>query len=119
MQGDGGFRRFRRVSRRTASVAIWPIESVTCARIEPPGTSSNALDNDPNHSPPIRPTRQEASMLKSKERLTEKLIQSLKATRGRIERRDSDVPGFGIRVTPDGRKTFFLRYGPKGATRLT
>jgi integrase len=58
-------------------------------------------------------------MLKSKERLTEKLIQSLKATRGRVERRDADVPGFGIRVTADGRKTFFLRYGPKGATRLT
>ncbi len=58
-------------------------------------------------------------MLKSKERLTDKLIQSLKATQGRIERRDADVPGFGIRVTPDGRKTFFVRYGPKGATRLT
>ena len=47
--------------------------------------------------------------------LSDKAVQSLKPQAKRYEVRDCHCPGFGIRVSPEGRKTFFecYRYGSK------
>lgn len=45
-----------------------------------------------------------------KKRLTSKTIEALKPTKKRTEHRDALLPGFGIRVTPKGAKTFFVNY---------
>lgn len=47
--------------------------------------------------------------------LSDKSVQSFKPQIKRYEVRDSYCPGFGVRVSPDGRKTFFAayRYGVK------
>jgi integrase len=47
--------------------------------------------------------------------LSDKTVQSLKPLAKRYEVRDCHCPGFGIRVSPEGRKTFFAsyRYGLK------
>lgn len=47
--------------------------------------------------------------------LNDKAVQSLKPQAKRYEVRDRHCPGFGIRVSPEGRKTFFAsyRYGSK------
>lgn len=42
--------------------------------------------------------------------LTNKTIEALKPKAKRYEVRDTYCPGFGIRVTPKGRKTFFVSY---------
>ncbi|MGP1354640.1 MAG: tyrosine-type recombinase/integrase [Parasphingopyxis sp.] len=42
--------------------------------------------------------------------LTNKTIEALKPKAKRYEVRDTYCPGFGLRVTPKGRKTFFVAY---------
>jgi integrase len=49
--------------------------------------------------------------------LTVKQIDRLKADGRRTDNWDASLPGFGIRVTPDGRKTFFVRYRYAGLRR--
>lgn len=48
--------------------------------------------------------------------LTDRFLESLKPPKtGRIEVADKQAPGLTIRVTPDGRKSWAVRYSPKGA----
>jgi integrase len=50
--------------------------------------------------------------------LTERQIRALSAPDGvRVEQMDGAVPGLGLRVLPTGRKSWFLRYGPREARR--
>ena len=42
--------------------------------------------------------------------LTNKTVEALKPKAKRYEVRDTYCPGFGVRVTPKGRKTFFVAY---------
>lgn len=50
--------------------------------------------------------------------LTERQIRSLGTPDGvRVELMDGAVPGLGIRALPTGRKSWFLRYGPREARR--
>lgn len=56
-------------------------------------------------------------MRRSTEYLTDRRIRSLKAEAERVELMDGAVPRLGIRVLPTGRKSWFLRYGPREARR--
>lgn len=57
-------------------------------------------------------------MRRCTEFLTDRRIRSLKAEGdNRAELMDGAVPGLGIRVSPTGRKSWFLRYGPQEARR--
>ena len=56
-------------------------------------------------------------MRRSKEHLTDRRIRSLKAEDQRVEVMDAEVPGLGIRVSPSGGRSWFLRYGPIEARR--
>jgi len=52
-------------------------------------------------------------------KLTKRLIDSLAAPVGkdRVRVTDSDLTGFGVMVHASGRKSFFVRYGPRGRRR--
>ena len=55
-----------------------------------------------------------------KDRLTDRKLQSLKPKRQRYDLMDTDVPGFGVRVSEKGQRTFILiaRYpGSSNPTR--
>lgn len=56
-------------------------------------------------------------MRRSTDHLTDRRIRSLKAEGERVELMDGAVPGLGIRVSPTGSKSWFLRYGPREARR--
>lgn len=56
-------------------------------------------------------------MRRSTDYLTDRRIRALKAEGERIELMDGAVPGLGIRALPTGRKSWFLRYGPREARR--
>jgi len=56
-------------------------------------------------------------MRKEHQLLTDRRIRSLKAEEQRVEVMDGAVPGLGVRVSPDGGKSWFLRYGPLEARR--
>jgi integrase len=56
-------------------------------------------------------------MRRSTDYLTDRRIRTLKAEGQRVELMDGAVPGLGIRVSPTGRKSWFLRYGPREARR--
>jgi integrase len=58
-------------------------------------------------------------MRRSTDFLTDRRIRALKATAGgrRVEVMDGAVPGLGVRVLPTGRKSWFLRYGPREERR--
>jgi integrase len=58
-------------------------------------------------------------MRRSTDHLTDRRIRSLKAAPEgqRTELMDGAVPGLGMRVSPTGRKSWFLRYGPQEARR--
>ncbi len=56
-------------------------------------------------------------MRRSTDFLTDRRIRTLKAEGERVELMDGAVPGLGIRVAPTGRKSWFLRYGPREARR--
>jgi len=56
-------------------------------------------------------------MRRSTRHLTDRRISSLKADGERVELMDAAVPGLGIRALPTGRKSWFLRYGPREARR--
>jgi integrase len=57
-------------------------------------------------------------MRRSSDHLTDRGIRSFKALEGkRVELMDGAVPGLGVRVLPTGRKSWFLRYGPREARR--
>ncbi|WP_430428736.1 tyrosine-type recombinase/integrase [Parasphingorhabdus sp.] len=45
-----------------------------------------------------------------KKALTNKTVEALKPQGKRYEVRDAYCPGFGVRITPNGRKTFFVSY---------
>ena len=47
---------------------------------------------------------------KNRVRLTDRLLRSLRADSARQQLMDDSVPNFGIRVSPTGRKVFFVRY---------
>jgi len=44
----------------------------------------------------------------SKKRLTDRKLKSLKPARKRYDIMDADVPGFGVRVSEKGQRTFIL-----------
>lgn len=50
--------------------------------------------------------------------LTDTAIRRLRPSGRRYEIRDAALPGFGVRVEPDGRKIFFQRFGVQGERRL-
>ena len=54
-----------------------------------------------------------------KQRLTKRFVDGLEATENRTIAWDNEVPGFGVRVAPSGRKTFLLQYRLKGQGRST
>ena len=54
-----------------------------------------------------------------KQRLTRRFVDGLEATKNRTITWDNEVPGFGVRVSPSGRKTFLLQYRLKGQGRST
>jgi len=56
-------------------------------------------------------------MRRTTDSLTERRIRALKAAGERVELMDGAVPGLGIRVSPTGSKSWFLRYGPQEARR--
>ena len=56
-------------------------------------------------------------MRRSTDHLTDRRIRALKAEGERVELMDGAVPGLGIRALPTGRKSWFLRYGPREARR--
>lgn len=56
-------------------------------------------------------------MRRSTHQLTDRRIRSLKAEEHRVELMDGAVPGLGLRALPTGRKSWFLRYGPREARR--
>src|SRR4029079_14453499 len=56
-------------------------------------------------------------MRRSTHQLTDRRIRSLKAEEQRVELMDGAVPGLGLRALPTGRKSWFLRYGPREARR--
>ena len=48
-------------------------------------------------------------------KLTDRYLQSLKPpAAGRLEIVDTDAPGLVLRVTPNGIKSWAIRYTPKG-----
>jgi integrase len=49
--------------------------------------------------------------------ITKRSCDAAKPESSRYELWDASLPGFGLRVTPTGVKTFILRYRPKGAGR--
>jgi integrase len=49
-------------------------------------------------------------MRRSKQRLTDLTVRSLKPRGARRQVQDADIPGFGVLVTGTGLKTFFYRY---------
>src|SRR5438034_7104389 len=51
------------------------------------------------------------------ENLTDRKIASLKPAKERTEYWDDGTPGFGLRVSPEGTKTFFLMYRFAGLRR--
>lgn len=58
------------------------------------------------------------------EKLTEKRIRSLRTTQAQVEILHCLTPSAGIRVTKDGRKTFFMIYrspetGQRNATKTS
>src|SRR5690349_16345433 len=50
-------------------------------------------------------------------KLTKKTIDSAVAASGRRDVWDSVLPGFGVRISMAGTRTFILRYRPKGGGR--
>ncbi|HEY0554808.1 MAG TPA: Arm DNA-binding domain-containing protein, partial [Thermoanaerobaculia bacterium] len=56
-------------------------------------------------------------MRKVHQLLTDRRIRALKTEGQRVEVMDGAVPGLGIRVSPAGSKSWFLRYGPQEARR--
>src|SRR6266496_2183217 len=62
----------------------------------------------------VEPTRNKAMPT---ENLTDRKIASLKPGKGRVEYWDESTPGFGLRVSPEGTKTFFLMYRFAGLRR--
>lgn len=57
--------------------------------------------------------------VRNKQRLTKRFVDGLEAAEGRLIAWDNEVPGFGVRVSPSGRKTFLLQYRLKGQGRST
>lgn len=49
--------------------------------------------------------------------LTDRKIKSIKPTRARVEYLDKTVPGLALRVTPNGSKTWTVRYRHRGRLR--
>ena len=49
--------------------------------------------------------------------LTDRKLASLKPENGRAEYWDEKTPGFGIRVSPEGTKTWFVMYRFAGVRR--
>ncbi|HWM93578.1 MAG TPA: tyrosine-type recombinase/integrase [Thermoanaerobaculia bacterium] len=56
-------------------------------------------------------------MRRCTEFLTDRQIRALRTEGERSELMDGAVPGLGIRVSPTGSKSWFLRYGPREARR--
>ena len=54
-----------------------------------------------------------------KQRLTKRFVDGLEATKNRTIAWDNEVPGFGVRISPSGRKTYLLQYRLKGQGRST
>ncbi len=50
-------------------------------------------------------------------RLTKRAIDAIKPGQKRFDVWDSELPNFGLRVQPDGSKSFFLRYRLRGLGR--
>ena len=50
-----------------------------------------------------------------KRKLTKQVVQSLQAAEKDIVVHDAEIPGFGVKVTPKGKKVFFYRYRLGGA----
>jgi Arm DNA-binding domain len=55
----------------------------------------------------------------AKKRLTDRTLKALKTTGERYDVMDTDVPGFGVRVTERGRRTFILIARYPGSTNPT
>ena len=55
-------------------------------------------------------------MRKSRDKLTKRIIDAAEPQSRRFVLWDSQLAGFGIRVTPAGVKTFILRYRPRGTS---
>ncbi len=53
----------------------------------------------------------------SKKKLTDRAVKLLKARTARYEVWDSSTPGFGVRVSPTGRRTFVFLYRFEGLAR--
>ena len=49
-------------------------------------------------------------------KLTKRLIDSIKAVRARTTWWDTDISGFGLRVTPSGARTYVLKYRVSGTS---
>lgn len=56
---------------------------------------------------------------RTKQRLTNRFVDALKASNERLIAWDNEVPGFGVRVSRTGRKTFVLQYRLKGRGRTS
>lgn len=52
-----------------------------------------------------------------KVKLTKRSVDALKAEAGRLLVFDTELPGFGVRVLPDGKRTFFAQYRTAGGRR--
>jgi integrase len=50
-------------------------------------------------------------------KLTKRAVDAAKLRAVRYELWDSELPGFGLRISPSGRKVFIVRYRPKGGRR--
>jgi hypothetical protein len=55
----------------------------------------------------------------AKKNLTAKAVAALKPTEGRVDYFDANLPGFCVRVTPNGVKTFSVLYRHGGRKRRT
>lgn len=50
-------------------------------------------------------------------KLTKRSVDAARPSEKRYEIWDSELPGFGVRIAPTGRKTYMLRYRPDGGGR--
>ncbi len=53
----------------------------------------------------------------SAKRLSKRIVDAAAPQSKRYEIWDSEIPGFGLRISPSGSKTYFLRYRPNGGGR--